>query len=126
MIHPGDSAGQQALALSGRLGGHTVVTTHEVMTEVLAFFSGAGFHARRIAVQAIRDALEDSTVMVLPQSEASFRSGLELYEKRLDKGYSLTDCVSMNAMRQLSIGTVLTNDHHFRQEGFRILLDPDS
>jgi predicted nucleic acid-binding protein len=47
--------------------------------------------------------------------------GLGLYEKRLDKGYSLTDCISMNTMRRLSIDTVLTNDRHFVQEGFRIL-----
>ena len=47
---------------------------------------------------------------------------MELYESRLDKGYSLTDCVSMQVMRERGISEVLTNDQHFAQEGFTILL----
>ena len=50
-----------------------------------------------------------------------FESGLALYKSRLDKGYSLTDCVSMVVVRE-SIQEVLTHDKHFAQEGFTILL----
>jgi predicted nucleic acid-binding protein len=45
-----------------------------------------------------------------------------LYPARLDKGYSLTDCISMNVMRRDGLSEVLTNDEHFTQEGFRCLL----
>jgi uncharacterized protein len=45
-----------------------------------------------------------------------------LYEKRPDKGYSFTDCISMIVMRQMNITEVLTGDPHFQQEGFTILL----
>ena len=45
----------------------------------------------------------------------------ELYASRLDKGYSLTDCVSMEAMRSEGLIDVLTNDRHFEQEGFRLM-----
>jgi predicted nucleic acid-binding protein len=38
------------------------------------------------------------------------------------KEYSLTDCISMKAMRSESVSDVLTNDHHFEQEGFNILM----
>ena len=48
-------------------------------------------------------------------------SGLELYESRLDKHYSLTDCSSMQMMRRLGLTDALTNDRHFTQEGFSIL-----
>jgi len=34
---------------------------------------------------------------------------------------SLTDCRSMLALRALNMTEVLTNDHHFTQEGFTIL-----
>ena len=51
-----------------------------------------------------------------------FFEGLALYGSRLDKGYSLTDCISMNAMRERGITDVLTHDDHFTQEGFNILL----
>jgi predicted nucleic acid-binding protein len=36
--------------------------------------------------------------------------------------YSLTDCISMNAMRAEALTEVLTNDHHFEQEGFTVLM----
>jgi predicted nucleic acid-binding protein len=118
---PTDSARSRAVAFSQELRGATLVTTHEVLAEVLAFFSGGGIHSRRIAVQAVRETLEDPSVLVVPQSQATFATGLQLYAERLDKGYSHTDCVSMATMRKLKITDVLTNDHHFRQEGFRIL-----
>jgi uncharacterized protein len=40
---------------------------------------------------------------------------------RRDKAYILPDCASMLAMRCEGIVEVLTNDHHFTQEGFRVL-----
>jgi predicted nucleic acid-binding protein len=60
-------------------------------------------------------------VGVLPQTRADFDAALALYEARPDKGYSLTDCRSMLALQALSVNEVLTNDHHFTQEGFTIL-----
>jgi len=63
---------------------------------------------------------KDSSIDVLPQTRADFDAALALYEARPDKGYSLTDCRSMLALRALGIAEVLTNDHHFTQEGFTI------
>ncbi len=57
-----------------------------------------------------------------PQSHQTFLDGLALYKARPDKGYSLTDCISMEAMRQEGITEILTHDGHFTQEGFVILL----
>ena len=104
------------------LGPVHLVTTDEVLTEFLAALAAAGSHYRRIAAETISDILEDETITVLPQSRDTFLAGLELYKSRADKGYSLTDCVSMNAMRESGITEVLTNDHHFAQEGFVILI----
>ena len=73
-------------------------------------------------MQTVRDILSDDTATVLPQSRESFLSGVRLYGQRADKGYSLTDCISINACRQEEIVDVLTNDHHFIQEGFNILI----
>jgi uncharacterized protein len=58
---------------------------------------------------------------LLPQTSADFHAAVALYESRLDKNYSLTDCRSMVAMRSMGIAEVLTNDHHFVQEGFNIV-----
>jgi predicted nucleic acid-binding protein len=50
---------------------------------------------------------------------------LVLYEARGDKDYSMTDCISMERMRERSISAVLTNDRHFSQEGFAVLMSPN-
>lgn len=48
-------------------------------------------------------------------------TGFDLYQTRLDKGYSLTDCISMETMRHQGISDALPNDAHFEQEGFRAI-----
>src|SRR3954469_7751726 len=94
-----------------------VVTTDEVLAEFLNALSGTGPVGRGYAVATVLDLRSDPSVQVLPQTRADFDAALLLYETRLDKGYSLTDCRSMNAMRSLDISEILTNDRHFTQEG---------
>jgi predicted nucleic acid-binding protein len=96
-------------------------TTYEVLTEFLTFYSEGVPGARRRAALFARRILADDDVVVLPQTRASFLGGLTLYEARLDKGYSLPDCISMEAMRREGLTDVLTNDRHVTQEGFHIL-----
>ena len=88
---------------------------------MLTWFAGAGPEGRKHAAEIVRDIIEGGQVQVLPQTTDGFTAALALYEARLDKGYSLTDCRSMNAMRSLGIAEALTNDRHFTQEGFTIL-----
>jgi len=77
----------------------------------------------RLKVAAfVREILLDVRVKIIPRNETTFLNALELYESRLDKGYSLTDCISMNVCRNLGITEILTHDRHFEQEGFTILL----
>jgi len=104
------------------LGNVRLLTTDEVLAEFLAALSGRGEQLRHKAVQMVRAILNDPNVTVLAQSRDSFLRGINFYEQRLDKDYSLTDCVSMNAMRSQSVHAVLTNDHHFTQEGFEVLI----
>lgn len=112
----GDNAHARAMRIAD-----DIVTTDEVLTEYLTFFCAAPEFIRREVALAVKDILEDPTVKVIPQSRDSFLAGHKLYSDRPDKGYSLTDCVSMQTMRQESITEVLTNDRHFEQEGFRAL-----
>jgi len=70
----------------------------------------------------VREILANPNVKVLAQSRDSFLRGIGLYEQGPDKEYSLTDCISMNAMWSESVTKILTNDHHFKQEGFDTLI----
>jgi predicted nucleic acid-binding protein len=119
---PGDPWYASAVQARQRLGAAHLVTTDEVLSEFLTALSGAGSHYRQQAALAVRDILSDEDVTVLPQTHETFLAGLDLYERRADKGYSLADCVSMNACRAEGITEVLTNDHHFTQEGFVVLI----
>ena len=113
---------QAAMRASGNLAGCHLITTEDVLTEVLNAFCEAGPLLRRKAAAMVRDLYTDLTVTIHPESQQSFLAGLTLYEARQDKEYSLTDCISMNVMRQEGITEVLTHDDHFVQEGFIKLL----
>lgn len=90
--------------------------------EFLAAVSAGGPLVRLRAALFIRRLLAHPQVNVKPQSRQSLLEGLDLYQRRRDKNYSLTDCIAMNAMRKSSITEVLTSDRHFEQEGFRVLM----
>lgn len=122
IIYPRDQYASIAIRVQNTLGDAQLVTTDEVLTEVLDGLANRGPVARNIAVQAVEKLLADPRVTVHRQSRESFLAGIQLYRRRNDKGYSLVDCVSMNTMRREGISEVLTNDHHFTQEGFTILL----
>jgi uncharacterized protein len=112
---------EAAKRLSAGLAGASLVTTEEVLIEVLTWFASHGPRGRGHAVATVRSILQDSGSRVVPQTHEGFLAALELYEQRLDKQYSMTDCISMQTMRSLGLTEVLTRDEHFSQEGFRIL-----
>src|SRR5947209_4330406 len=118
LLNPRDAAHSRARVLSRTVGAAGVVTTDEVLTEVLATMSGGGPYWRGMAVRAVRRLLNVRSVEVVPQDRAGFLDALDFYERRLDKGYSLVDCRSMLIMSSRGITEVLTNDRHFSQEGF--------
>ena len=113
---PGDAAYERAHQVTD-----DILTTEEVLTEYLTFFSAAPEYLRREVAANVEAMLSDPSVRVIPQSHDSFIAGFELYRSRPDKGYSLVDCISMQTMRREGLTEALTNDRHFEQEGFRAL-----
>jgi predicted nucleic acid-binding protein len=51
-----------------------------------------------------------------------FERGWLLYEQRPDKEWGLVDCISFILMQKRGVLHAVTNDHHFEQAGFIILL----
>ena len=121
VAHPRDAFHTHVRAWQRSNPGASLVTTEEVLTEVLNWFAGLGPGARLSAAQLVDDVQGDPTIQVLAQSALGFQSALALYRARPDKEYSLVDCRSMLAMKSLGLTEVLTNDHHFSQEGFMVL-----
>ena len=127
LLSPRDTFHSQAIAITAKLSKTKIITTDEVLSEVLNFLSDGGLKLRERTVNTVRQLLnaDSEKVTVLSQSHTTFLGGLELYEQRLDKGYSLTDCISMVTMKQMGISRILTHDHHFTQESFTILFSSD-
>jgi predicted nucleic acid-binding protein len=121
-ITPGDPWHVPTLRAVAALGPAHVVTTEEVLVEFLSAYAGRGEYLRQKAVQTARAILRNAQVTVTPQTHQSFMTGLDFYASRADKAYSLVDCISMCTMRQMGLTEVLTNDHHFTQERFTILI----
>lgn len=123
IVRPADSWREPSRRARAALGRVRLVTTDDVFAEFLAAVSSGGPVLRRMAVETVRMLLTDPDVTVVAQSRESFLNALSRYAQREDKDYSLTDCSAMNAMDALGIRDILTNDHHFLQEGYNVLID---
>jgi uncharacterized protein len=97
-----------------------LVTTVWVLTEVADALSGPG--TRHLVRPFVRDLRADPAVVIVPASNKLFDAALELFGRRSDKGWSLTDCTSFVIMKQKGLRDALTADRHFRQAGFGALL----
>jgi predicted nucleic acid-binding protein len=117
----GDAAHERAVEFSRSLQPGAIMTTENVLDEYLTYFSGARQSMRIQAGNTVADILGNSGILVIPQSHQLFLAGLKYYRARPDKGYSLTDCTSMEVMHRYGLTNILTNDRHFEQEGFRAL-----
>jgi uncharacterized protein len=122
LAHTKDQWHARSVSAGQSLQGVEIVTTDEVLTEFLTFFSEHGRLLRTAAIRYVEGVLNDPNITVLPQTHQTFLLGVTFYKARPDKEYSLTDCVSMVAMRQEGIADVLSHDAHFSQEGFTLLL----
>ena len=122
IFHPGDQLHEKAVAVEKSLIATRLITTDFVLVEVLNYFSEFREYFKARIARAVKTILSESEVQIIECSRIELLKGFEFYNSRLDKGYSLTDCVSMNVMRERNISEILTNDDHFEQEGFRILL----
>ncbi len=122
LLNPKDQWHLEVKTVQKNLGKFRLATTETVLIELLNFFSEYGAEMRQTVVDTSRDILTDLEIEYISHSPEIFLEALDFYEKRLDKGYSLTDCISMLTMKNLDLQEILTHDNHFEQEGFIILL----
>ena len=122
VINRFDQSHKSSISIISQLTNTKLVVTETVLVETLNYFAEFRPEAKQYAADTIESFAANNNVEVIEQTSELFREGIKQYKSRLDKGYSLTDCISMNVCRQLGIHEILTHDHHFEQEGFKILL----
>jgi len=119
LFNSNDEAHALAVKAAADLAG-TLVTTDWILTETADALCGT---ANRLGCAELINDLRSSThVEIVPASRALFDAGWDLYQRRPDKDWSLTDCISFIVMQDREITKALTGDRHFVQAGFQVLL----
>lgn len=119
ILNPRDAAHAQAVAASAGLSAR-LVTSEYVLTEVADALAAPIDRPRFLA---LLDALgSDPNVTIIPAGADLFRRGVDLYRRRPNKDWPLTDCLTFVVMADVGALEALTGDHHFRQAGFVALL----
>lgn len=77
---------------------------------------------RGLVAQLISRLQADPEVQIVEFTRGLLQRGLDLFQRRPDKDWSLTDCISFVVMDDLGLREVLGADRHFEQAGFAILL----
>jgi len=115
-ITPGDSWYAATVQVVAALGSADLVTTEEVLVELLSAYAARGAYIRQEALKTVRTILRNAHVTVIPQTYESFMRGLDFYASRADKAYSLVDCISMPSTFGFRIAVVynrLNVDHSY-------------
>jgi predicted nucleic acid-binding protein len=119
LLNPADAAHEVAGRRARELR-RPLVTTAWVLTEVADAMAAPP--NRPLFLRLIEGFRTLRIVEVVPATPELFDRGIELYGRRPDKSWSLTDCISFVVMTERDITEALTGDHHFEQAGFRALL----
>lgn len=117
-----DQHHQRAVELAADVKANNVqlVTTQAVVLEIGNSLSKRNH--RPAAVQLIESLRADPTVEIVPLDDGLFDESFALFCDRVDKEWSLTDCMSFVVMEARGISDALTPDEHFTQAGFNALM----
>ena len=118
-INERDAGHEAAIEFSQSYLGRSV-TTEWVLTEVADALSDKS--NRPVFLSLLNTLQASSDTEIIPASHELFQRGIELFAKRPDKDWSLTDCISFVVMRGRGLADALTGDRHFEQAGFNVLL----
>ena len=119
LLNPDDAAHAEAVELARSLRCRDV-TTAFVIIEIA---DAMGSARQRGNVLALLENLgSDPNLDIVPPTQDLYEAGLDLYARRPDKDWSLTDCISFAVMMRYDITDALTADRHFQQAGFNALL----
>lgn len=100
----------------GGIPSRALVSTTYVFDETITYLNARGLHDS--AVKVGKRLLASSSIELVHVDEYLFQNAFDLLERRPDKRYSLTDCVSFVVMRERGMSVAFAFDGHFDQEGF--------
>ncbi len=115
LLNRDDAAHRQALQLITS-GGIEAVTTVAVLLEVADAMASP---SRRVACsEFLANLAIQPPNMIRRLDDNLIERSLALYRSRVDKDWSLTDCISFVVMKDEGLTEALTGDRHYAQAGF--------
>jgi predicted nucleic acid-binding protein len=100
-----------------------ILTTSAVLTEVANTFSRSGWrHVAQNLVESVRRSAVLGVARVIHVDEDLWQRARELFLRRPDKHWGLTDCTSFVVMDDESIRRAFSSYRHFEQAGFERLM----
>jgi hypothetical protein len=97
-----------------------LITTEYVLCELVNSLSAPVDRPKAHA--AIGEILASASWELVHSTPQLFSEGLSLHQQRVDKNWSLTDCLSFIVMEQRNVRQALAFDCHFEQAGYDALL----
>jgi len=123
LIYRRDDYHQRAKHVYAGLGHVKRMTTDAVLIESCNMFSKSPLRPLAVALmERVRETKNIGVLEVIHVTKARIDRGCELFQRRPDKDWSLTDCISFVVMQDKDITKAFTTDHHFEQAGFEKLL----
>lgn len=119
---PADQHHERAVKVAREIKaqGARVITTRAVVLEIGNALAKA--RHRKVAVNLLLALEADPAVEIISISDDLYKEAFELYRRRPDKEWGLTDCISFVVMQERGVINALTTDEHFEQAGFVAVL----
>jgi len=120
--HKRDQFHKQAVTIKKQIlkQGGKFITTNFVLDETYTLLQARLSH--KAAMEFGKIVQNSSSITVIRITEEIEEEAWHLFEKYSDKQFSFTDCTSFSVMQKHGLSDAYTNDHHFEQMGFSILL----
>ena len=90
LANPADASHQTATNFSQTNIEAVLVTTDEVLSEFLNYFSAAGESKRSVVANMFEETMNHPRVLVIPQTRESLLRGFTLYKARAEHGLERT------------------------------------
>jgi uncharacterized protein len=119
LLSPTDAAHSKAIEFTRQFSGR-LLTTAWILTEIADGLTESSARSRFLQFYDRLRSRDD--VEIVACDAGLFEQGIELFRRRADKEWSLTDCISFVVMERHNVKEALTADHHFEQAGYAALL----
>jgi len=122
LVSPRDHYHATAQELSEYIAANNIrlVTSQAIVLEIGAALSKLSF--RQAAVKIIEAMQNDPLIDIVALDAERMQSAFHIFRERVDKEWSLADCLSFEIMRERGLTEALTPDAHFLQAGFNALM----